>query len=48
MTVAAWSLVWQVVACGACVSFFTLCAVVSAQAVRDARQMFHDLEQKHD
>jgi hypothetical protein len=43
VSVQAWSVVWQVVVAGACLSFFGLAAVIAWGAVRDAREMFRDL-----
>jgi hypothetical protein len=45
MSVAAWSLVWQVVIAATCVAFFGLAAYVTLGALRDARAMFRDLRE---
>lgn len=43
MNIAAWSIVWQVVAAFANLSFFLLAAYLSRGAIRDIKDMFHDL-----
>jgi hypothetical protein len=48
MSVAAWSVVWQVVTAGACLLFFGLAAYVTLGAIRDARALFHDLRESRD
>lgn len=48
MNVSTWSLVWQVVAAGACLSFFGLAALISRGAIRDAADMFRDLATDRD
>jgi hypothetical protein len=45
MSVAAWSLVWQVVIAGTCVAFFGLAASITWGAVRDAADMFRELRE---
>jgi hypothetical protein len=46
MSVAAWSVVWQVVAAGASLGFFGLAAYVTLGAIRDAREMFRELREQ--
>lgn len=43
MTIAAWSIVWQIVAASACLLFFGLAVFITAGAVREARDMLRDL-----
>lgn len=44
MSVAAWSLVWQVLVVATCVAYFGLALTISRRAFDELWQMFHDLE----
>jgi hypothetical protein len=47
MSITAWSILWQIVVACACVSFFGVAMLVAGRAVREAREMFHDLATSH-
>lgn len=48
MAVETWSLIWQLVIVCACLAFFGLAAYVTRGALRDAREMFHELRNARD
>lgn len=44
MSVAAWSLAWQVLVAATFVAYFGLALMISRRAFEELWQMFHDLE----
>ncbi len=48
MSITAWSVLWQIVVAGACISFFSVAIMVAGRAVRAAREMFHELANSQD
>jgi hypothetical protein len=48
MSVATWSLIWQVVIAGTCLAFFGLAAAITWGALRDAVEMFRALREAKD
>jgi hypothetical protein len=48
MSILAWSILWQIVVAGACISFFGVAMMVAGRAVREAREMFDELANSQD
>lgn len=48
MSVAAWSVAWQVLVAATCVAYFGLAITISRRAFAELWQMFHDLEVSDD
>jgi hypothetical protein len=48
MSVAAWSLAWQVLVAATFVAYFGLTLMISRRAFEELWQMFHDLEATDD
>lgn len=48
MSVATWSLIWQVVIAATCLAFFGLSASITLGALRDALEMFRALREARD
>ncbi len=48
MSLAAWSILWQIIIAATCLAFFGLAAYITWGAIRDAGDMFRDLRDARD